>query len=224
MYDKEAELQRLIRLLRSIGRESDYPAVREEANFLFHSIYSWEFGPVEARRGVFEHLEQLPSFLNGLKDRARREDKKESYERLIAKMEKEIDLFTLLAVWKNWDRSKERVCSLAKEVFLVERQAKAWNFLLGERGDGYSEFSPMIFGEPDESTAAGRFEVKVQEILPKPRITSEDYEVLLQELEDALDGWREVAVAPEEREYADGLILGAEGWITELYVLSLLDS
>ena len=223
MYDKYEEgLQRLIILLRSIGKESDYPAVREEADFLFHSIYSWRFGTVEARREVVEHLEQLPGLLKMLKDRARREDKKEAYERLIAKMENEIDLFTLLAVWKHRGRSKEKVCSLAKEVFLVERQARYWNFLLGKRG--HSEISPIIFGEPDQSTAAGRFEVKVQEILPNPRITSKDYEVLLQELEAALDGWRNVAVVTEEREYADWLILGAEGWITELYVLSLLDS
>ncbi len=213
MYGKVTELKRLTRLLESIGQVKDYPAVRNEADRLNHFAYSLKIGPAEAQKGIVQHLEKLPDFLNDLKDRARREHKKEAYELLTARIEDEIDLFTLIEVWKNWDRSKEVIYSL----------------------DGYFIYwggvvrRAIIFTNPasdpgSRSKAIDRFEAKVDEVLPKPRITPEDYEVLLRELEAVVREWREATIAPERRERVDNILLNAEAWITELDVLSLLDS
>lgn len=209
MYDIDGKLRSLTTLLRRIGKEDDYPDVWKEARFLNFYLGNLKFGPTEKRKLIVEHLEQLPDFLRSLKNRAHGENKKEAYERLIAKVEVS-DFFALLAVWKHWDKSKDIVYNRVKEVIFRDETIRA--SITGSYGD------PVI------SPAARRFEAKVDEILPQPRITPEDYEVLLKELETVLEGWREVTVDPEEREYVDDLILNTEEWITELYVLSLLDS
>lgn len=212
MYGKVTELKKLTRLLESIGQVKDFPVVRNEAYRLNHFAYSWKIDPAEARKGIVQHLEQLPGLLNDLKDRSRREDKKEAYELLISTIAMdEIGFFTLIEVWKNWDRSKAVIYSLA-EYFIywggVVRRATIFT-------------NPA--SDPCRSKAIDRLEAKAVEILPKPRVTPEDYEGLLKELETVVREWRETDITPEDREL-DHILLDAEAWITELYVLSLLDS
>lgn len=226
MYNKERELRGLIALLRSVQPTSsrDYPIVLKEANLLDH--LEEVSSTTESRKLIVEHLEQLPSLLNGLKDRARREGKKEVYGSLIARLEesrlipktKGTDFSILLAVWKHWDKSKEKVYALAEEALYGGRLVFKWQ----ERMQTLS-FQEFL-SEFEASLAVRRFVAKVEEILPQPKISPEDYEVLLQELEAVLADWREVYIDPENRESVDHLLLDAEGWITELYVLSLLDS
>ncbi len=240
MYNKERELRGLIALLRSVQpmssrgwlgsqrRSRDYPILLKEANLLDH--LEEVSSTTENRKLIVEHLEQLPSLLNGLKDRARREDKKEVYGSLIARLEesrlipktKGTDFSILLAVWKHWDKSKEKVYALAEGVLYGGRLAGDGKFKWQERMQtlSFQEFS----SEAKVSLAIRRFVAKVVEILPKPKITSEDYEFLLQELEAVLAGWREVDIDHKNRDRVDHLLLDAEAWITELYVLSLLDS
>ncbi len=215
MYDKSRELRKLSTILRFAGESvRDYPRIlQKEVDWLRSYVLDDRISQTEQQKGVVEHLEQLPELLKKLKDGARREDMKEVYERLIATIAmEEFGFFTLLEVWRHWDRSKEVIHSLAESVIFLEEAVRRVTV------------APSSVSAPDESTAAGRFEAKVDEILPKPRITPEDYEVLLRELEAVVREWREAAIAPKNRQLLVDRFRDAEGWITELYVLSLLDS
>lgn len=214
MYDKSRELRRLSALLRFAGESvRDYRLIlQKEVDWLRSYVLDDRISPTEQQKGVVEHLEQLPELLKKLKDGARREDMKEAYERLIATMDEKFDVSTLLEVWRNWDRSKEVIYLLAENVIFLEEAVRRVTV------------APSSTSAPNESTAADRFEAKVDEILPKPRITPEDYEALLRELETTLREWREANIAPKNRELLVDSFQDAEGWITELYVLSLLDS
>ncbi len=213
VHEKEYELRRLINALRKVGKDRDYPVVHREAEFLFRCVYSWPDRPTVQQKGIVEHLEQLPGLLNGLKDRVRREHKKEAYERLIATMD-ELDISTLTEVWRNWNRIKEVIYSLAKDFILLDGLVRSFA----------AEIDPRLAYAVGESETVVRFEAKLLEILPKPRISPDDYDALLQEFEVALLEWRAAAIAPKNRERVDSRIQDAEARITELYALYLLDS
>lgn len=205
MWDITDEQRRFIKLLRSVGTVKDYPAVRREADLLDHSTSG--IITTEKRKVTVEHLERLPSLLKKLKDRARREDKKDAYERLIAAVE-ESDFSTLLAILRYWDKSKVLIHNIAGYI---------------EYGDEHMRVFSNLSDSPVDPTAAERFVSKVQEILPQPKITPEDYEVLLKEFDAVLADWRELAFPPT-RKIVKEVFLRAEGMAAELYVISLLDS
>ncbi len=205
MWDITDEQRRFVNLLRSVGAVKDYPAVRREAELLDHSTLG--IITTEKHKVTVEHFEQLPGLLKKLKDRARREDKKDAYERLIAAVEGS-DFSTLVAILRYWDKSKVLIHNTAGYIEYGDEQIRAFSALPNS---------------PVDHTAVERFVAKAQEILPQPKIAPKDYEVLLQEFDTVLANWRKLASHPD-RKIVKEVFLRAEGMYTDLYVLSLLVS
>lgn len=220
MRHKLNELERLINVLNSVGKVHDYATVRQEASWLRYYAFSNEPSPIERQRGIVKKLEELPSILERLRDRARKEEKKATYERLLAAVNESLP--KLIDLWRYWDKSKEELYSMFQDVSYWNRTARIWEMRPDDRARPlliFNTLSEII----DQSLAPGRFEAKVEALLPKRKITPKDYEELLKEFQDSMAEWAGIPMTPENRASMEELLLPAQEHIANLYVLSILD-
>ena len=220
IHNRNSELLRLAAVLRSIGLARDYPQVREESDWLNYYATSTQPTPLERRRGVIERLEKLPALLKGLRDRARLESKRKRYDSMIATLE--YGFPELLNLWRYWDKSKDEVYSILDDITLWARAVRRWEIVEEKTFNSILIFS-QITDAVDKKTPEGRFALKLQEVLPKPRIEPEDYQELIGELEDCLKEWNAVNMTLENKLQLQEINKKVEEHIAQLHVSSLMD-
>lgn len=220
IHNQNSELRRLASVLKSIGLAKDYPRVREEADWLNYYATSIQPTPLERRRGAIERLEKLPALLKNLRDRARLESKRKRYDSIIATLE--YGFPELLNLWRYWDKSKDEVYSILDDITLWARAVRQWE-IVEETTANSILFFPEINNAMDEKTPEGRFGLKLQELLPKPRIEPEDYQELIGELEACLEAWNAVNMTSENKLKLQEINKKVEEHIAQLHVSSLMD-
>lgn len=220
IHNRNSELQRLVLVLQSIGPAKDYPRVRKEADRLNYYATSTQPTPLERRRGVIESLEQLPELLKSLRDRARLESKSKRYDSIIATLE--YGFPELLNLWRYWDKSKDEIYSIFDDITLWGRSVRQLE-ITDEKPFHSILFFSQINYAMDNKTPEGRFALKLQELLPKPRIEPEDYQELIRELENCLEEWNAVNMTLENKLQLREINKRVEEHIAKLHVSSLMD-
>lgn len=218
--DRYSQLRRLIAVLKSIGLAKDYRLVREQADWLSYYASSNEPSPLERQEGVVAILEKLPSFLEELRDRARRPDKKKRYDSIISTVK--FGFPELLDMWRYWDKSKEEVYSMLNNLLDSARQVRYWTITKDDNLRPVLIFAE-ISNAVDENTPDGRFHLKVLKLLPKPRIEPEDYQELIVELEQCIEEWPLLTMTEHNKEQLEKILSQLDEYITQLHVSSLME-
>jgi hypothetical protein len=215
------ELRRLVSVLKSIGSTKDYPTIRDAANWLQYYSTSNQPSPVERQKGVVQKLQELPELLKTASERARKEEKKKRYDSILSTVN--YGFPTLLDSWRYWNKSKDELLSIVNNLTIWEREIKNW-LAAEERFKGNSIlFFTDLNTEIDETKASGRFILKVQELLPKERVTVQDYETLIKELETCITEWGALNLSLDNQLKIHEFIVIIEGYISELHVRSLME-
>lgn len=218
--DHYSQLRRLISLLNSIGLAKDYQRVKDQAAYLNYFLSSKEPTPLERHKGIIELLEELPTLLGELRDRARRPDKKKRYDSMLASLK--YGFPDLLSMWRYWDKSKAEIHAMLNNLMDWSRQVRYWK-IVPQEAVRPTLFFAEISNAVDTNTPDGRFHLKVLKLLPKPSIEVEDYQELIKALEECAEEWQIVPMLPENKAKLEEILPKLDDYVTQLHVSSLLD-